>query len=206
VSEHDPATTPPPAVPPPAPTLPAPPGHPLDAPTPPASDAGALDFDDRERRLDPKVLGVWRVLSGLGALLPLALLTTVSFVLLDRLALLVLAVSLVVLGLAVLWLPKVRYTRWRWRLTPLALELRHGVLVHRHEAVPYFRIQQIDLLQGPLDRLLHLATLQVTTASASGSVALPGISAADAPDVRAALLARAAAAVATHPGELQDAV
>jgi uncharacterized protein len=106
----------------------------------------------------------------------------------------------------VTWYPRARYRRWRWRLTDLSLELRYGVVVHRRESVPYFRIQQIDVAQGPMDRLLELATLQVTTASASGSVALPGIPAGDAPGIRAELLARATTAVAAHPGEISDAV
>ncbi|WP_165403784.1 PH domain-containing protein [Egicoccus halophilus] len=114
------------------------------------------------------------------------------------------AVALFVAWVA--WWPRAQFRRWHWRLTDLAIELRHGVVVHRHQAVPYFRIQQIDVAQGPLDRLLGLATLQVTTASASGSAALPGIPAADAPDVRIDLLARAAAAVGEHEGELRDAV
>jgi membrane protein YdbS with pleckstrin-like domain len=115
-------------------------------------------------------------------------------------------IALGLFWLRVGWLPPARYARWRWRLTDLALELRYGVLVRQYEAVPYFRIQQIDITQGPIDRMLGLATLIVTTASASGSATLPGIAADEAPPVRAELLARAANAVAEHPGDLQDAV
>ncbi|MFW6010049.1 MAG: PH domain-containing protein, partial [Actinomycetota bacterium] len=93
-----------------------------------------------------------------------------------------------------------------WQLTDRALELRHGVVVHQQETVPYFRIQQIDIVQGPLDRLLDLASLQVTTASASGSATLPGLVADEAPQVRSELLTRATHAVADHPGDLRDAV
>jgi uncharacterized protein len=164
-------------------------------------------MDDRERVLDPRIVQVWRIFGGLGLLLPLLPVAVIGALLVGgRPGLLVPLAALVVLAAHVTWYPGARYRRWRWRLTPLALELRYGVLVHRHEAVPYFRIQQIDVAQGPLDRLLELATLQVTTASASGSVALPGIPAAEAPRVRAELLARATLAVADHPGEIRDAV
>jgi len=104
------------------------------------------------------------------------------------------------------WLPPARHRRWRWRLGKLALELRSGILVHQQQAVPYFRIQQIDVVRGPIERLLGLSTLQVTTASASGSALLPGLAAGDAPTVRAELLRRAALAIADHPGDLRDAV
>jgi uncharacterized protein len=147
-------------------------------------------LDDRERTLDPRVVITWRIFGGLGLLFPLGGASIVLLLLLDTLR----------------WLspwpwpraPAGRgdlvsgrsLPRWRWRLTDLALELRHGVLVHQHEAVPYFRIQQIDVEEGPVDRLLGLATLQVTTASASGSGALPGHRRGGRPPVRAELLLR----------------
>jgi uncharacterized protein len=164
-------------------------------------------MDDRERQLDPRILQVWRVFGGLGLLLFLIPVTVVGALLVDGALRGAIPIATFALWALYVWLyPPARYRRWRWQLTPLAIELRYGVLVHRHEAVPYFRVQQIDVAQGPLDRVLHLATLQVTTASASGSVALPGIAAADAPRVRAELLARATAAVSEHPGEVSDAV
>jgi uncharacterized protein len=164
-------------------------------------------MDDRERQLDPRIVQVWRVFGSLGLLVPLLPASIVGMILVGGwLGRLIPVVGLLLVAVHAAWYPRARYRRWRWRLTPLALELRYGVLVHRHEAVPYFRVQQIDVAQGPLDRLLELATLQVTTASASGSVALPGIPAGDAPHLRAELLARATAAVANHPGEVRDAV
>jgi uncharacterized protein len=104
------------------------------------------------------------------------------------------------------WYPGARHRRWRWRLDPLALELRHGVLVRRAASVPYFRVQQIDITRRPLERLLGLATLEVTTASAAGVAALPGLDADDAPEIRRELLARAAAALGAHTGDGRDAV
>lgn len=163
-------------------------------------------LDARERTLDPAVVATWRLFSALGMVLPLLVGTTLAVVLLGRWGWLVPLGLLASLGVSVGWYAPARYARWRWQLTELALELRHGVVVHQQEAVPYFRIQQIDLTQGPVDRLFKLTTLQVTTASAAGSVALPGIAESDAPAIRAELLSRAAEAVAAHPGEVSDAV
>ena len=217
----DPSATPAPPTPPPArpapsqsiPDQPAPAstvGGTRPQPSPSAFDQGvaapAPDLDDRERELEPRVVNVWRVGIGIAAaflLLPPAVLAPIfggawGF-----------GVTVAALALAVLWVvawPRAQYRRWRWQLTDLALELRHGVVVRRHQAVPYFRIQQIDVAQGPIDRLLGLATLQVTTASASGSASLPGVPAAAAPGIRVALLTRAAEAVGEHEGELRDAV
>lgn len=173
-------------------------------PPPPGVAPGGLD--DRERPLDAAVVIVWRVLGGIGAAVPLSIGAIAGTLLLDRLVWLPATAALAVFILAVGWYPGARYRRWRWRLTDLALELRYGVLVRRYEAVPYFRIQQIDVTQGPVDRLVGLATLVVTTASASGSASLPGIDATEAPQVRQELLVRAASALERHGGDGRDAV
>lgn len=163
-------------------------------------------FDGRERELARNVLTSWRITSALSMTPPVMILAVVGFVFLGHWGWLTLT-GLAGIVVLVLWvyLPT-RHRRWRWQLADLAVELRYGVVIRQQETVPYFRIQQIDIVQGPLDRLLDLATLQVTTASASGSAALPGIEATHAPQVRAELLVRAAAAVADHPGDLRDAV
>jgi uncharacterized protein len=175
-------------------------GHHGDA-TPPAP-----GLDDRERTLDPRVVHVWRIMTAIGLTIPLVPASVLAMVLLGRLGGVVPVVAVVLLVVYAGWYPRARWDRWRWRLTPRALELSYGVLVHTQEAVPYFRIQQIDVTQGPLDRLLDLATLQVTTAAASGSASLPGVPADQAPMVRAELLARASQAVSEHEGDVRDAV
>lgn len=176
----------------------------------PAREAGGQvprpGLDDRERELVPAIVTAWRLSAALGSLLPALIAVVLGFVFAGGWGWLVLGAVTALVGFAVVIYPRMRYRRWRWQLTELAIELRSGVLVRTQETVPYFRIQQIDIAAGPVDRLLGLASLQVTSASASGSATLPGIAAEEAPQVRAELLARAAAAVGEHPGDLRDAV
>jgi uncharacterized protein len=210
------ASQPPPtgAQPPQAGPQPPPPGSQPPPPPPPAGQvAGPAtppedvpDLDDRSRPLDRRVVNVWRISLAIGLLLPTVLVSSVAVGLLGSFGWLVAAVLLAATGLLVAWYPSARYARWRWRLTDLAVELDRGVIVRQAEALPYFRIQQIDVTRGPVDRLLGLASLQVTSASASGSVTLPGIAGDDAPGVRRALLARAAAAVGGTDSGVRDAV
>lgn len=152
------------------------------------------------------MIHVWRIATAIGLAVPLVPGSVIAWVLLDRWGLLVPLGGVALLAVFTGWYPRARWDRWRWRLDDRALELSYGVVVRTHEAVPYFRIQQIDVTQGPLDRLLGLATLQVTTASASGSASLPGVPGEQAPLVRAELLARASEAVSQHEGDLRDAV
>lgn len=163
-------------------------------------------LDDRDRELAPAIVTAWRISAALGWLLPGLVAVVLGFVLADGWGWLVLGAVAALVIFSVVFYPGLRYRRWRWQLTELAIELRYGVVVRTQETVPYFRIQQIDITAGPVDRLLGLASLQVTSASASGSATLPGIAADQAPQVRAELLARAAAAVGEHPGDLRDAV
>ena len=148
---------------------------------------------DGEQALDRRIVLAWRI-----ALLPELLPAGLAVWLVPRLVPVArpLVATLVAVALALTLgpLPVWRWRRWSWRLTDRAIELRSGLLVRRHVVVPHFRVQQIDVLEGPLERLLGLATLRVTTASASGSVELPGLPATLAPGVREELLARAARA------------
>lgn len=167
-----------------------------------------LDLDDRQRPLDPRVIPLWRLSTVLSTLFPGAIATMAVGGFLGRTAAMVaLGVVLLLALVLTVWYPPAKYARWRWRLTDLALELHHGVWVRQTETLPYFRIQQIDVNQGPVDRLLDLASLEVTSASASGSVSLPGIPVGDAPAVRRALLERASQAAAGDDGDgVRDAV
>lgn len=163
---------------------------------------------DGERPLERRVVLAWR-LGASARLVPLAIALGAAVSLLPLpgpLVTAVLVVGAVVAALVVGPLQALRWRRWSWRLTDRAVELRSGVLVRRHVVLPHFRVQQIDVLEGPLERLLGLATLRVTTASASGSVELPGLDADVAPGVRSELLARAARANAELGRSGHDAV
>jgi membrane protein YdbS with pleckstrin-like domain len=97
----------------------------------------------------------------------------------------------VVGGLAAWWLPRASYRHWRYQVAGDALELRHGVVRRVHSAIPYFRVQHIDVAQGPVERAVGLARLVVHTASAGTDATIPGIAAGDAEGLRRLILARA---------------
>jgi membrane protein YdbS with pleckstrin-like domain len=94
-------------------------------------------------------------------------------------------------GLAAWWVPRARYRHWRYHVAPDALELRHGVVRRVHSAIPYFRVQHIDVAQGPVERAVGLARLVLHTASAGTDATIPGIAAGDAEGLRRLILARA---------------
>ena len=57
------------------------------------------------------------------------------------------------------------------------LVFRRGILWQRIVAVPYGRMQLVDITHGPLDRGFGIAQLKLVTAAASTGVAIPGLEA-----------------------------
>jgi len=64
------------------------------------------------------------------------------------------------------------------------LLFRRGVLYRRQVAVPYGRLQLVDISRGPVSRLLGLSELRLVTAAASTAVTIPGLAADVAEDLR----------------------
>lgn len=71
------------------------------------------------------------------------------------------------------------------------LVVRRGILLSRLVAVPYGRMQLVDVNRGPVARLLGLAELRLVTAAATSDVTLPGLPERAAAELRDALVARA---------------
>ena len=82
-----------------------------------------------------------------------------------------------------------------------ALRLEEGVLSRQLRAVPFDRIQQVDLVRKPLHRLLGVASLRVETAGggSAAEVDLDVVTLPEAQALRSALL-RAKARAAPRPG------
>lgn len=85
----------------------------------------------------------------------------------------IVAVPVLLVGLAVepLW----RYRVHRWETTGEAVYARTGWLVREWRAAPLERVQTVDAVRGPIEQLLGLSTLRVTTASSYGAIDISGL-------------------------------
>ena len=92
------------------------------------------------------------------------------------------AVALVLLVNAVLAFRRVRAIGYVLREDDLLF--RRGIMFERVIAVPYGRLQLVDVTRGPLLRALGLATLKFVTASVATGVNLPGLPEAEAEALR----------------------
>lgn len=71
------------------------------------------------------------------------------------------------------------------------LVFRRGLMFRRVVAVPYGRMQLVDINRGPLDRAVGLSELKFVTAAASTGVIIPGLREQDAEELRDTLVALA---------------
>jgi uncharacterized protein len=75
-----------------------------------------------------------------------------------------------------------------YRLRENDLLMRRGILWQRMVAVPYGRMQLVDITHGPLDRGFGIAQLKLVTAAATSAVVLPGLTQAGAEELRDTLV------------------
>ncbi|MCU1445132.1 PH domain-containing protein [Cryobacterium sp.] len=64
------------------------------------------------------------------------------------------------------------------------LLFRRGIMFQRFVAVPYGRMQLVDITRGPVARWLGLADLKFVTAAATSGVSIPGLAEDDADALR----------------------
>ncbi|HEX5051803.1 MAG TPA: PH domain-containing protein [Planctomycetota bacterium] len=143
-------------------------------------------------RLQRSVVSYWLVVSCLRALFLTTLVWFVGRPLLaahwrawsPALEQVLFGVCVAVLVLAVVT-PPLSYARWRFGFPGDLLLMRYGILFVEERAVPVRRMQHVDLVRGPVERLFGLATLVVFTAGNEGSAfSVPGLRADRAKELR----------------------
>lgn len=141
--------------------------------------------------LDGRVKKQWRIEAAVVAFVLSAVAVTGGAVVPGRLALVaaVLAGALIAFGLQ--WIVSIRYRYWRYGLAEDVLILERGVWTRKRSMTPYFRVQNVDITQGPLERWLGLKHLTIRTASAFTDASIPGLDGAAAESLRIRILERA---------------
>lgn len=141
--------------------------------------------DSEWRPVSPALTRLRRTLLGAAGAVLLAAVVVAGVVLrLPGWALLVLAALGAVL-FAQGWRMVGRNARsWGYAEREEDLYIRHGVLFRRLVAVPYGRMQYVDVKAGPLDQLFGIAGVHLHTASPGTSAHIPGLPAEEAARLR----------------------
>ena len=146
-------------------------------------------------RVSPRLATLRRLLTVVGGLLAVAVLTALAWFIATWLA-----VVVAIVGLALLvwvWVAVGRRVRsWGYAERAEDLLVTQGILVRRLVVVPYGRMQFVDVTAGPLDRRFGLATVQLHTAAAATDAQIPGLVPEEAARLRDRLAARGEAGAA----------
>ena len=90
-------------------------------------------------------------------------------------------------ALIVIWLLALierNYRSWGYVEREDDLYITHGVLYRTLVAVPYGRMQLVEVASGPLERAFGLATVSLKTASTATNATIPGLTPTDAAALR----------------------
>jgi membrane protein YdbS with pleckstrin-like domain len=129
---------------------------------------------DPANRVSTKAPVLWALGAAITSLLSLVALVVVDLVWLD-IPWWIYPPVVLVLGAYVVVMPRVRYRIHRWESTETAVYTQTGWLSRERRIAPMSRVQTVDFEQGPIDRLLGLASVTVTTASAAGPLQISAI-------------------------------
>jgi uncharacterized protein len=137
------------------------------------------------KRLSPQYLAERRLLNAIGW--PLLFAIPAVFILIFA-RLWWLSVLLFLVGVAIAVIRYVFLERswrsWGYVEREVDLYITHGVWFRSLTAVPYGRMQLVEVQSGPVDRMFGLASVTLKTASPSTDAVIPGLEPAEASRLR----------------------
>ncbi len=131
-------------------------------------------FRDPVNLVSPRARAVWRVEAAIRAAIP-AVIAGLFALGGDDLPWEVWAAYAVLAIAYVTAMPAYRYRVHRWESTATAVYTQRGWITRERRIAPMSRVQTVDLEQRIVSRLVRLATVTVTTASAAGPLKIEGL-------------------------------
>jgi membrane protein YdbS with pleckstrin-like domain len=144
--------------------------------------AAPLPLRPPAHRVNPRAVRWWRLRAALVTVLAAAPQIAATAVV-GAWTVAALAVTAVLGAAYVLVVPPLLYRITRWEVTGSAVYTLSGWLVREWRIAPISRVQTVDTERGPLQQLLGLANVTVTTASARGAVRIRGLAAGEAAEL-----------------------
>jgi membrane protein YdbS with pleckstrin-like domain len=130
---------------------------------------------DPANLVSPRARTVWRTTAAVRALVPAAVALILQLTGAWDVPLWVWVAYAVIALADVVLMPVYRYRVHRWETTATAVYTQRGWIARERRIAPMSRVQTVDLEQSVVGRLLGLATVTVTTASAAGPLRIEGL-------------------------------
>jgi len=80
------------------------------------------------------------------------------------------SVGMVLLLIYLIAGPKIYYDRYRYIITADKVDVRYGIVILRHILVPIERVHQVEVSRGPVNNMLGLANVNITTAGGVATI------------------------------------
>lgn len=136
-----------------------------------------LQLRPPKHRVERRAIALWVIQALiLGAVL--FAISVTSYILWEQLrwlSLLVIILVGVLVFIRAIIEPLLRYKIHRWEVTNEAVYGLSGWFVREWRVAPISRIQTVDAVRGPIEQLLGLSTLRITTASSKGAIVIVGL-------------------------------
>ncbi|MFA6804132.1 MAG: PH domain-containing protein [Candidatus Methanomethylophilaceae archaeon] len=88
-------------------------------------------------------------------------------------------VALLVYLIYMIVAPLLYYSHFRYIITSDRIDVRYGVIIIHHTVVPIERVHQVEVTRGPINNMLGLANVTVTTAGGTADIRFLEISEAE---------------------------
>ena len=76
----------------------------------------------------------------------------------------------IITGLAVFFIPEIRWRRWSYEVDEHEIDLQSGIFIVTRTLVPIKRVQHVDTRQGPILRSYDLADVTISTAATTHQI------------------------------------
>jgi membrane protein YdbS with pleckstrin-like domain len=130
---------------------------------------------DPANLVSPRARIVWRTIAAIRVLVPFTIALILQLTGVWDLPLWLWILYAVIALADVVLMPIYRYRVHRWETTATAVYTQRGWIARERRIAPMSRVQTVDLEQSIVGRVLRLATVTVTTASAAGPLRIEGL-------------------------------
>jgi membrane protein YdbS with pleckstrin-like domain len=134
--------------------------------------------DKTPDHLDPDVKRYWRWIGILFPHVYIFMLFPIIFFYSLGVCLVIYLIIIVVLWISLLFYTDLLYESYTFLLTDDMVIIEKGVIWKRKNAIPYSRVQNVNITHNPLERILGIATVHIHTAGVGLAMAegkIPGI-------------------------------
>ncbi|MGP6170548.1 PH domain-containing protein [Microbacterium sp. A196] len=149
--------------------------------------AGRLELDGRWHQISPRYVASQFVQNGILLVLLIAVVLVVALVLHQKWVWIPGGIVAVLIVGTLVILPR-QAKAIGYMLREDDIVFRRGILWQRIIAVPYGRMQLVDITHGPLDRAFGVSQLKMVTAATATGVQIPGLTQSAAESLRDTLI------------------